>query len=202
MATFSIDRMKNFLLEFRKKNNSIDDMQDRAYDVLDEFGMRNAGKGGVRIIEILNGFGIKTYMDDLQPKELSAYIAIDPRLIEKLGSNRIACVNSKDSDGHKRFAIAHELAHYLFDYDDYKKVVYYDTYIAGEDEPTDEKELRANRFAACLLMPEESFRKKYEELKKKLSKPDLVNELNLYFRVSPRAVQRRFDELGITGYAG
>ena len=140
-------------------------------------------------------------MDELKSDELSAYIAIDPRLMEKLGSNKIACVNSKDSDGHKRFAIAHELAHYLFDYNEYEQVTYYNTYIANEKEPTDEIELRANRFAACILMPEDEFRKKFAEYREMYSKPDLVNRLNEYFRVSPRAVQRRFSELDIGGYA-
>ncbi len=192
----------SFLKEFRQKDKNIEDMQKRAYEVLEEFNMRKVGSGGVGIIKILNGFGIRTYMDDLQPRELSAYIVIDPRLMEKLGSNRVACVNSNDSDEHKRFAIAHELAHYLFDYDEFKQVTYFNTYIAGEAEPTDDKELRANRFAACILMPEDVFRDKYIEWKDKYSKPDLINNLNSYFRVSPRAIQRRFNELGITGYEG
>ena len=57
---------KDFLRHFREKKKNIEDMQNRAYDVLNEFDMRKVGEGGVKIIKILNEFGIKTYMDELK----------------------------------------------------------------------------------------------------------------------------------------
>ena len=187
-----------FLQEFRKKPKAVEDMQERAYEVLDEMNMRNVSFGGTRIISILNEFGIKTYISEIDPPNLSAYIAIDPILMDKFGTNRVACVNTVRSDGHKRFAIAHELAHYLFDYDEDKDAVYYDTYIADQKEPIEEKELRANRFAACILMPEDIFKEKYAEAKASKLIPNVTERLARYFRVSPKAVEKRFSELGLS----
>ena len=186
-----------FLQEYRKRPNRIEDMQDRAYDILDKLGMREIAFGGTKIVRILGGFGIKTYLSVIKPPELSAYIAIDPTLEAKFGTNRVACINERYSDGHKRFAIAHELAHYLFDYNEDVSPVYYDTYTADQKEPTEEKELRANRFAACILMPEDIFVEKYEQGKASKLRPNMVGYLSTYFRVSRRAIERRFQELGI-----
>ena len=184
-----------FLSEIRNKPIEIENMQDRAYDVLDKFSMRRVPRGGVKIVSILDGFGIKTYLDDIRSDSLSAYILIDPALWDKFGTDRIACVNAERTDGHKRFAIAHELAHFLFDYDG--SPAYMDTYIAGQPEPVEMKEKRADRFAACILMPEDVFRKKYEEISASRLSPDIIGWLAGYFRVSRKAIEKRFPELGI-----
>ena len=184
-----------FLKEIRNKPIDIDDMQERAYDILDRFSMRKVTHGGVRIVSILNEFGIKTYLDDIKSDSLSAYILIDPALWPKFGTDRIACINTSRSDGHKRFAIAHELAHFLFDYNG--SPVYMDTYISDLPEPMEMKEQRANRFAACILMPEDVFREKYNEISASRLNPDIIEWLSGYFRVSTKAVKKRFGELGI-----
>ena len=62
----------DFLSKIRGKPAGIDDMQDRAYEVLDRFSMLEVPHGGVKIVKILNGFGIKTYMDDIKPESLYA----------------------------------------------------------------------------------------------------------------------------------
>ena len=46
-------------------------------------------------------------------------------------------------------------------------------------------------------MPQDAFLNKYEEYKKLESKVDIVTALCRYFVVSPTAVIKRFDELGI-----
>ncbi len=39
----------------------------------------------------------------MEPRELSAYILIDPKYYEKYGTCKLACVNELDNIGHKRF---------------------------------------------------------------------------------------------------
>lgn len=152
----------------------------------------------IPIVSILNKMDIRTFQKEMSPRELSAYISVNPEYKEKFGSTKIACVNSLDNMGHKRFALAHELAHYLFDYDETQKAVYYNTYRAGQKE---EKpiEIRANFFAACLLMPEEMFKKEYEvELKRRNgSIPDTIASMAERFEVSPKAIQRRIEEVTV-----
>ncbi len=193
------DKMcRDFLMQIRKKPNGISDMPDRAQDVLSFFKINDLSSG-VPIIEILTKLGFKIYQGDLEPKKLSAYIAVDPKFKDAFESNKITCVQAGDNIGHKRFALAHELAHYLFDFREDESLYYYNTYFS-EQEDNELEERRANKFAANLLMPENAFRNKYEEYKKLYSKVDIVNELGQYFLVSSKAVLLRFSELGIDGF--
>ena len=189
---------KDFLRSIREKSKEIDDMPDRAQEVLNFFKIDNFSSG-VPIVEILTKLGFKIFQSDLEPDDLSAYIAVDPKFKDTFGSNKITCVHIKDSVGHKSFALAHELGHYLFDFNERKTLYYYDTYFPRENEEKLE-EKRANKFAANLLMPEKIFREEFAKCEVLQSKADIVNELGQRFRVSPTAVLKRFQELGITGY--
>lgn len=193
------DKMdKRFLKEIREKSKEINDMPNRAQEVLEYFHI-NDFSSGVPIIKILTKMGFKIFQSDLEPDNLSAYIAVDPKFEDTFGSNKITCVHIKDNLGHKTFALAHELAHYLFDFDESKTLYYYDTYFPKENEDKLE-ERRANKFAANLLMPEKIFLEEFEKCKNLQSKVDIVNELGRHFRVSPTAVLKRFQELGIAGF--
>lgn len=189
---------RKFVLDIRKKSKKIDDMPARAQDVLDYFQISDLSSG-VPIVEILSKMGFKIYQSNLEPDGLSAYIGVDPKFEEIFDSNKIACVNIKDSIGDKRFALAHELAHYIFDFDDEENLYYYDTYFHGNDEKTTAGR-RANKFAINLLMPKEAFQKMFEKYKELQSKADIVNALARYFFVSSTAVLERLNELGVTGY--
>lgn len=193
------DKMyREFLFNFRKKSKEIEDMPERAKEVLDFFQVDKTSPG-VPIIEILTKMGFKIFQSDLEPDGLSAYIAVDPKFEDVFGSNKITCVHIKDNIGHKTFALAHELAHYLFDFREDKNLYYYDTYFPKEYEDNLEEQ-RANKFAANLLMPEELFRKEFDKCKELQSKVEIVSELGKSFHVSPTAVLRRFKELEIVGF--
>ncbi len=189
---------KELIASIRGKAKSLDDMPERAQEVLDYFGITDFSKG-VPIIGIMNKMGIKAYQRELSPEGLSAYISVDPKFQEMYGTNKIACVHKYDNSGHKRFALAHELAHYLFDFDERQDVRYYNTYFSNRYEETEE-ERRANAFAANLLMPEEEFRKQYILCENLQSKADTVTKLSSFFGVSITAVLKRFEELQIAGY--
>lgn len=190
---------RGLIQSIRRSAAELDDMAKRANDILTYFGIGDC-LDGVPIVEILMKMGFKIYQSNLSPDGISAYIAIDPKLEETFKSNKIICVHANDSLGHKRFALAHELCHYLFDFNEAENVSFYNTYFADSSEET-EAEKRANRFAAELLMPAQIFRQKYDEYQKLQSKADIVSALARYFVVSPTAVLRRFDEVGITGYS-
>lgn len=189
-----------FLKNIRKKTKEINDMPARAKEVLDYFQVNDLSSG-VPVVEILIKLGFKIFQSELEPAGLSAYIAVDPKLENVYGSNKITCVHINDSVGHKKFALAHELGHYLFDFNEKESWYYYNTYFPQKDEDAQEpKEIRANKFAANLLMPREEFVQKLEEYKKLESKVDIVNALGRYFVVSPTAVIKRFDELDIAEF--
>lgn len=108
---------KEFLINIRNKRKDIDDMATRAQEVLNYFHIENISSG-VPIVEILKKFNFKIFQSDLDADSLSAYIAVDPKFEEIFGSNKVTCVNVNDNIGHKRFALAHELAHYIFDFNE------------------------------------------------------------------------------------
>lgn len=193
------DKMcRKFLNNIRKEPKGLTDMPSRAKDVLSYFGLDTLD-GSVPIVEILTKIGFKIYQSSLEPNGLSAYIAVDPNFVDVFCANKITCVDVRDNIGHKRFALAHELAHYIFDFDDSKDLYYYNTYFPRKE--VDElEEIRANMFAFNLLMSKDEFLKKFEDCKKLQSKADTVNELAQYFLVSPKAVLERFEQLGIDEY--
>lgn len=193
------NKMNNVVTQIRSKSKEIEDMPQRAQEVLDYFKITDFSEG-VPIIGILKEMGFKNYQKELKPEKMSAYIAIDPKFFDAYGTNKITCLQKNESLGHKRFALAHELGHYLFDFNEEQELSYYNTYMLDADD-SDPIEKRANKFAANLLMPEKEFQAKHKECQNLHSKADTVVALSQYFRVSPTAVLRRFEELGIEGYS-
>lgn len=188
---------KSEIIKIRSDENLKKDIPACAKLILNAFQV-DFSSGGVPIVQILNSLDIKTFQREMTPRELSAYISIDPNYLEIYGTSKIACVNSSDNAGHKRFALAHELAHYIFDYDENKELTYNNTYIAN-DTIENVVEKRANMFAANLLMPEDEFKREVEKTKMEVngSKPDTITGLAVKFGVSPSAVIKRMREVGL-----
>lgn len=190
---------KKLVSDIKRKAYDLCDMPARTQEIIDYFKIDDS-KGEIPIVEILMKFGFKIFQADLEPKGLSAYIAVNPKFEDIFQSNRITCVHVNDNIGHKRFSLAHELAHYLFDFDEEKQLYYYNTYFPEKENDSFEEQ-RANQFAANLLMPKKVFLKKFEEYSKSNGKADTVNALGHFFLVSSTAILRRFDELDIEGYS-
>lgn len=196
------DKMyRNIKMDIQSKAKDVKDMPARAQEVLKYFEIKDFSQG-VPIVEMLTKFGFKVYQSNLEPDDLSSYIAVDPKFEELFGTNKITCVHIKDSIGHKRFALAYELGRYLFDFDEKENLYYYNAYFGkkNRENSMEIEEERAKKFAANLLMPEQEFRRQYEEFKKIRSKADIVSALARSFLVSPKAVLIRFKELEIEGY--
>lgn len=95
-------------------------------------------------------------------------------------------VERTDPPTRQRFSIAHELAHYLFDLDSNRAV---SSFLTPEGSlNSEQKERRANIFAANLLMPE-------EEVRLALRHTQNVKNLASKFGVSRQAMCRRLREL-------
>lgn len=115
---------KELVILMRKKARSVGDMPARAQEVWDYFGILDSSKGVCQLWRYCQRLTLKCIKANCSQK---TYQPINI--------------------GHKRFALAHELAHYLFDFDETKDLVYYNTYFAKEEEKS-EIELRANAFVA------------------------------------------------------
>ena len=100
-----------------------------------------------------------------------------------------------------RFVIAHEIGHYLFDFNEQTEAqfshIFKEHY--NKESQHDPNELRVNQFAACLLMPRSAFSESFEKLKSNpdLSLADIISTLAEQFAVTPKAATARIQELGL-----
>lgn len=166
-----------------------EDMERASQEVLKEFAITSAP---IPIVKIMSSLGFKVVLQNYEEENLSGIIGVDIKLFDKIGTDKIVSVSRKDTLGHQRFTIAHELCHYIFDFDRNSLEPYYDGYDASRAGA--ETEVRANTFAANLLMPKNIFIEQYERYIS-LPKYDLVLQLADEFKVSPTAVKKRMDEL-------
>ncbi|MCI8286906.1 MAG: ImmA/IrrE family metallo-endopeptidase [Lachnospiraceae bacterium] len=188
-----IQEMAEVSGEIQQNRNkyTIEDIPEIAQRILDKLDIKEAP---VPIVAIMKSLKFQVVSADMED-EISGVIGIDDELNRNFISSKVIAVNNKDSFGHQRFTMAHELAHYLFDFDVSRRIVYYNAYNTKEVES--EEEHRANFFAANLLMPEKLFR---EEFPKALVRNNLyltVEKLSDIFQVSREAVRRRLLELSL-----
>ncbi len=105
-----------------------------------------AKKMGIRIIETK------------LPSEVSG------ALIKDKGSDPVIIISKTDSINRKRFSCAHELGHYLKRVENEEESYQYvDLRNNDSASGTNDEEVFANQFAACLLMPKEDITRLYKE---------------------------------------
>ncbi len=151
------------------------------------------GDGAVPIIKIAHECGFKVIWGSMKDKEKSGFISIDKKNKKVFDNNKIIGINKDDELGHQRFVIAHELAHYLFDYD-MKDKPYFDTYIKNSHKSLQEH--IANTFAANLLMPAKYFALQFDENK---TMTENVNNWAAYFEVQTKSARKRITEVMSSG---
>lgn len=179
------------------RNYSSQEVDAIADEILNLFGLR--GKNySIPIIKITKAFGFKAYEDTLE-SDLSGNIHINGDTTEKYGHDKVIMVNEKDSLQHQRFVLAHEFAHYLFDFLGNPK--YADISIKFEEpykknQHETEKEKRANRFAAALLMPEDIFINQYNYVRSVSSNRLLtLKYLSKFFETTEESIAKRIAEV-------
>lgn len=179
--------MKNELLNKIKKSNlNIKNMEEISNVLIEHYRVTSFP---IPIIEIMKDMGFNIYKHELE-NNLSGYIAINDELKSVIGTSKIVCVNEQDNVGHQRFTVAHELAHYLFDYKENEP--YFNTYKTTENS-TNKSEIRANKFAANLLMPKNLFIDEYNNIKNR--DINMLAYLADRFKVSSKAIEKRMEEL-------
>lgn len=175
----------------QEKKYDVNEMPEVAQMILDRLGIEEVP---IPIVAIMKSLNFQVVAGELKD-EISGIIGIDDDLAKNFKSSKVIAINNKDNVGHQRFTMAHELAHYLFDFDVSNQIVYYNTYNTFEDE--NEEERRANYFAANLLMPEKKFKKEFDNVVIKNNLYVTVEKLSQIFQVSGEAVRRRISELSL-----
>lgn len=155
------------------------------------------------IVKIVKQFGFKAYNEEINDPNLSGDIYINGDTERIYGHEKVIIVNDKDEITHQRFVVAHELAHYLFDflgdskYENNKSIKFNAAYYKDRHDTPTEK--RANRFAASLLMLESLFIKQYN-IAKSIDDNSLfiLMYLSRFFETSISSIQKRIIEVLIT----
>lgn len=186
---------KEILKEIKEKRRDgvvyrTDEMEYIADRILRE--TQNSETTIIPVVEIAKKMDFSTYQRNLW-WFLSGSIAINKKYKKKYNTDHVIFTNRKVHPYQQRFVIAHELAHFLFDYDHLKQE-YYNTYIKNTHNA--ESERRANTFAANLLMPKEIFIKEYSNALK--INPDPVFTmfyLSDKFKAPRKAVIKRISEV-------
>lgn len=152
----------------------------------------------VPIINICKKIGFVVFMQDL-PGDICGYIAVDGELKEKFGSDKLISVDKNESNKRRRFTVAHELGHYLFEFNPNNQIQFYNAFEEPHVTSDRPNEKLANRFAAELLMPKNEFvseAKNAYRIHKNSSEMlyEVVQILSDKFLVPPKAVERRLKE--------
>lgn len=166
------------------------EIREVAKDIINDMGVQ---KGPIPIIKIAEKMGFSVYQLSME-KELSGFIAIGEDVEETYGDNKVIGVNADDDAKHQRFVIAHELGHFIFDYNPQRDASYYDTYKKNAHKTLKEKQ--ANNFSANLLMPPKDF---IVEFSTGISIEENIDKLASYFQVQKKAVYKRLIEVAFNG---
>ena len=168
-------------------------LDDKATEVIREYGINPSNGYDIVFLAKSMGFFVATApLDDGE----DGFIIVDGNGNDVLGtgSNKVIVVNSSRNQDVKRFIIAHELGHYVFNGKD-KEIFAHREKKRGKYK---EKEQDIDYFAASLLMPKDAFVEKYKHLRdngKNLSERTTI--LSRIFLAPIESVLRRIEELNL-----
>jgi len=158
-----------------------------------------------RLVEQLGITKTQSYVDvELVAKRLKLAVVRSPlgddisgMLVTKTGTTTI-CVAKDHHPNRQRFTIAHEIGHHVLRHLFAGEHVHVDRVImrnSRSSEGTDVREIEANQFASCLLMPEHMVQHHIPALKSQ-DIEDVVRQLAKQFKVSEQAMAFRLSTLG------
>lgn len=172
------------------QNKNIKSPIDAAQKILENLN----GETPVNIVGLANLMGFKIFEIKELINQSSGAIVINTGLFEKYGSSKCIFLNKFINSGKKRFVIAHEIGHYLLEFNP-KEDIHYQSFYNKKAEG--EKEKNADEFAAELLMPSEEFILKYDNLKNKNTDLYKIREILMeHFNVSMKSIEKRIHEVG------
>lgn len=161
-----------------EERKSIIDIQNQAYQLLKDSGVE--GQFPLPIDNVVDylGYDAKSFIPDASGINISGAVSSKEKKI---------LINNNDSIFRKRFTLAHEIGHIILHFNNHdEEFVDFRT-----DRVRDTKELQADEFAGCLLMPIHEFKKIW------LKSKGNSFYLSEFFGVSKPAVYMRALNLGL-----
>ena len=178
-------------------NYGINEAESLAARVLE---ISNYEMGATPIVRIANNIGFATLKEKNMSEDISGNIFVGGTTKDVYGVEKVIVVDAEEEYAHQRFIIAHELGHYLMDYlgsDDSKNTGILFSRAYPKSNHNSAEEIRADRFAAELLMPTKLFRRLYLRA---MDASDCnlrytISYLAKYFKTKRSSVERRIDEV-------
>lgn len=157
----------------------------------------------VPIVKIAKNMGFSVNVMEKLPNDDSGVIIISPGLNDILGSAKCVFIKKDMKYGKQRFVTAHELGHFLYEYN-VNDTSFSHSFVRSynKDAADNEKERIVNEFASNLLMPKEIFKKEFKKMSKNSVTVDIVVQLSELFATTTKSVERRVDELGLVKASG
>jgi Zn-dependent peptidase ImmA (M78 family) len=172
---------------------SIQTARQQAENLIESLGIARAP---VDVNAVAASLGLQVIMIDLHED-------ISGLLITRADGSCIA-IRKQDPEVRKRFSIGHETGHYYLRHQfEPGEHVHVDRgHLISQrnrrsSSGTDIKEIEANQFAACLLMPSKLIRESVKRLKVDQLYDSHVTELAKEFKVSEQAMTIRLSALGL-----
>ena len=156
--------------------------------------------GPTPIVKIAEQFGFTTFRESTLPESVSGNIYVGGTTRDIYNTDKVIVVGEDEEYFHQRFIIAHELAHYLMDYlgstiSQTQSILFSRDYPKSHHDS--EEEMRADRFAAELLMPAKAFARQYIKAMEAsdYNKRYAVAYLSNFFKTKKSSIERRIEEV-------
>ena len=141
----------------------------------------------VDIANIVRQQNYNVFIDDLD-NNISGYVDHE---------NRDVVLNKNETPERRRFTLAHELGHIILNSNN--RIQHRDNILNNQLDiySNDDKEVEANYFAGCILMPKNVFIREFNNIKGNIDYK--IQKLASYFGVSKLAVSVRANVLNLIG---
>ena len=141
----------------------------------------------VDIADIVRQQNYNVFIDDLD-NNISGYVDHE---------NREVVLNKNETPERRRFTLAHELGHIILNSNN--RIQHRDNILNNQLDiyANDDKEVEANYFAGCILMPRNVFIREFNSIKGDIDYK--IQKLAYYFGVSKLAVNVRANVLNLIG---
>ena len=160
-------QIERITIDLLNRHNYIDDMVD--------------------IADIVRQQNYNVFIDDLD-NNISGYVDHE---------NREVVLNKNETPERRRFTLAHELGHIILNSNN--RIQHRDNILNNQLDiyANDDKEVEANYFAGCILMPRNVFIREFNSIKGDIDYK--IQKLAYYFGVSKLAVNVRANVLNLIG---
>ena len=160
-------QIERITIDLLNRHNYIDDMVD--------------------IADIVRQQNYNVFIDDLD-NNISGYVDHE---------NREVVLNKNETPERRRFTLAHELGHIILNSNN--SIQHRDNILNNQLDiyANDDKEVEANYFAGCILMPRNVFIREFNSIKGDIDYK--IQKLAYYFGVSKLAVNVRANVLNLIG---